>query len=368
MLLIISHSEDMHALILEYACLKFGHSVTRLSEEVLPQKASWSLRLSCNESDRFCSNTSFKSGAHLKLSEISSVWLRRTAKINLNPALHPDDIDVAKSQFQRFSECVWGAIAPDARWVNPWDRFDVTENKAMQLQKARSCGFSVPDTLISNDPSQIRDFAKLHHKRGIIYKSFTPIGFKEEGGDYLSVSTTRLSKDHLTDVFALQNCPGIYQPYIEKSFELRVTVFGHHCITAKIDSQNMPGGETDWRIAKLEHQTAEPFVLPKDIAEICSSLLMSMGLAYGAIDLIVTPEGEYIFLEINPHGQFLWLEALCPDLPLLDTMVQYLVDGPDMLDGRRRYGLSYPAIFSDDSFHSFWKMEKASLENVGTAA
>jgi D-alanine-D-alanine ligase-like ATP-grasp enzyme len=33
-----------------------------------------------------------------------------------------------------------------------------------------------------------------------------------------------------------------------------------------------------------------------------------LGLRYGAIDLRLTPQGEYVFLEINPGGQFLFCE------------------------------------------------------------
>jgi glutathione synthase/RimK-type ligase-like ATP-grasp enzyme len=100
------------------------------------------------------------------------------------------------------------------------------------------------------------------------------------------------------------------QNYIEKAFELRVTVVGREIFTCAIDSQKQDDdtGKVDWRQGYDYGLKYSRYDLPAEIAEKCLSFLQRMGLNFGCFDFIVTPDGRYVFLECNANGQWLWIE------------------------------------------------------------
>src|SRR5581483_5197347 len=114
--------------------------------------------------------------------------------------------------------------------------------------------------------------------------------------------------------------PTIFQPYIEKAFELRCVIIGERILAAKIDSQATEATRTDWRAGEAEH---EIFALPEKVKASIRRLMASFGLNFASLDMIVTPEGEFVFLELNPNGQWLWLE-LELGLPLVPSTADLL--------------------------------------------
>src|SRR5207249_3343457 len=99
--------------------------------------------------------------------------------------------------------------------------------------------------------------------------------------------------------------PSIFQEYIEKEYELRITVVGEKVFAAKVDSQKQDETKIDWR----KHKTLfQQYSLPKEISDKCVELTQKLNLSFGAIDIIRNKEGQYTFLEINPNGQWAWLD------------------------------------------------------------
>lgn len=101
--------------------------------------------------------------------------------------------------------------------------------------------------------------------------------------------------------------PVIYQPNVPKLFDVRVTIVGEEIFAAAIDSQVEPTARTDWRQTAhdLKH---ERHSLPIEVERGCLRLMRELGLVFGALDFVLTPDGRYVFLEINPNGQWLWIE------------------------------------------------------------
>ncbi|RKH25253.1 hypothetical protein D7X75_30375 [Corallococcus sp. CA031C] len=122
---------------------------------------------------------------------------------------------------------------------------------------------------------------------------------------------------------SLSNCPAIFQEFIDARFDIRVTVVGNRVFAVRIDSQS--GQSTlDWR---FDHSVAfELFELEPSIEASVLLLLRELGLTYGAIDMRQTPEGEYVFLEVNPAGQYLFAELLT-GAPISEAMAQELLLG-----------------------------------------
>ena len=89
-----------------------------------------------------------------------------------------------------------------------------------------------------------------------------------------------------------------------------MNIVGQEVLAIKIDSQHSQVSELDWRRYDVRNTPYSAYQLPTEIEKKCLQLTQRMGLEFGAIDLIRTPDGEYVFLEINGNGQFLWAEEL----------------------------------------------------------
>ncbi|NJR75066.1 MAG: hypothetical protein HC773_18390 [Scytonema sp. CRU_2_7] len=120
--------------------------------------------------------------------------------------------------------------------------------------------------------------------------------------------------------------PNDFQAYIPKRLELRITVVGQQVFAAEIHSQETNHTRYDWR--RYDHHKTPyfPHELPPEVEQRCVQLVEKLGLCYGAIDMILTPDGRYVFLEINPNGQYLWIE-LATGLPISDAICDLLISG-----------------------------------------
>ena len=115
--------------------------------------------------------------------------------------------------------------------------------------------------------------------------------------------------------------PSIFQKYIEKEYELRITVVGEEIFAAKVLSQSDCETIVDWRRKNLRFQCCE---VPEELNEKCCQMMKRLGIAFGAFDFIRTKEGQYYFLEVNPNGQWVWIEN-DTGLKISDAIINYLL-------------------------------------------
>lgn len=256
--------------------------------------------------------------------EIDVVWLRRPTLPVLPADMHPGDHEFARREWTRCDAGMWRTIAPAAFWVNPYEAAERAKSKALQLREAQALGLAIPQTLISNDPARIRAFIRSQPGE-TIYKPFLPAQWHDpETGSTHQLMTTVVAESDLPDDELLRLTPGIFQPRLAKSHELRVTCIGHHLFVAHLDSQAHDATQVDWRPGSWLIDTRVGS-LPDAVARRCRALLDRLGLVFGCIDFIVTPAGEHVFLEVNQMGQFLWLEQREPRLALLDAFCELLI-------------------------------------------
>lgn len=104
--------------------------------------------------------------------------------------------------------------------------------------------------------------------------------------------------------------PVLVQPYVEKKYELRVTVVGDALFTCRIYSQESELSRIDWRHYDLENVPHIATKLPNGISNAIRTFMRLSGLRFAAIDLIVEPSGRVRFVEANPSGQFAWIESM----------------------------------------------------------
>ena len=186
------------------------------------------------------------------------------------------------------------------------------DSKMLQLQVARSLGMKTPDTSFANTRESILKFARNYEY--VSLKSIVDSGLFLGGEkEYVFFSQKVRSKDlesQPDDAFS--QTVSFVQNYIEKKYELRLTVICDDVIACKIDSQLQSDetGKIDWHQG-YEHDLKQEIVeIPEHISEFCRKFLKKMKLNFGCFDFIVTPDDEYVFLECNPNGQWLWIELV----------------------------------------------------------
>lgn len=318
-LLIPTTPSDTHSIYVKLALEKLGHHVDLWYTADFPIQQTHSFEL---KNDKFSWRMKSRS---LKLNDAKYdlVWYRRPSKPTIPEYLHPDDFENAKKENFTFYQNFWQVIASDAKWINPVHSTYKVNSKVLQLKVAAKIGMNIPRTLISNDPSDIKKFIEKH-EGNVVYKTLYPMAWVKD--DYVRLTYASLiGMDDLSSDKLLQATPGIFQEKINKKYELRVTYFGDKYIATKINSQIHKEAIMDWRNAPTHELALEVTSLPEKIDELCQKLMRSFGVVFGCFDLIVTPEDEYYFLEVNEQGQFLWIEEVNPDIKMLNQFVAFIV-------------------------------------------
>ncbi|MBI3751774.1 MAG: RimK domain-containing protein ATP-grasp [Chloroflexi bacterium] len=255
----------------------------------------------------------YRTGAGvIDLARVGVVWVRRPSVpvVGGPPEVAAFVVDESAS----LTNGLWSILA--AEWINDLTAGRRASSKPLQLQLATSVGWKVPLTYIGNDPVEVR---RLRARCGgqMIMKPFTTAAVPLAGT--LRVPYTRLvGGADLRDDDAIWRCPAIWQEAIPKAFELRITVVGDHVLAGAIDSQASTRTRDDWRRYDFENVAHAAHDLPEHIRAQALALVSALGLRFGAIDAVVRPDGQYVFLEINPFGQWLWMEQLC-GLPIADA-------------------------------------------------
>ena len=267
---------------------------------------------------------------YIDSSEIKSIHYRRTTDCIFSKKVSKEEIrEYILDESEHFLECLPN-ILTDTFWLSNPDSIRRASRKPLQLAEAKTLNFAIPETLITNSPEELRNFIQSTNMKAFVAKAlFSPgIIFKGEKKEARSFYTRKLTReDILGNIENVINCPTIFQEYIEKDFELRITVVGKNVFACAIYSQKTEKTKEDWRRYDLSNTPHTSFQLPQDVEEKCLKLVEKLGLVFGCIDMIVTPRGEFIFLEINPNGQWLWIEELT-GLPISEAIANTLANPP----------------------------------------
>ncbi|MGI5163076.1 MvdC/MvdD family ATP grasp protein [Spirillospora sp. CA-253888] len=256
------------------------------------------------------------------LSRLSGVWYRRPTAFEFG-----DEMGEAEQEFARYEGLhgVGGILrGTDCLWMNRPDVDSVAELKPYQLKLAKRLGMRVPRTLLTNDPDEVVRLADQGHR--LVYKSLTG-GVIHYPGAYPSGLLTTVLGEEIHD-----NAPRVrhticqFQEYIEKAYEVRLTVIGNTYFAVTVDSQGDAATQVDWRAETQQMKYGDYRPLPEEVVKRTQSLMEELGTVYAAVDFIVTPEGEHVFLEANPSGQFMWMQNDL-GLPMSDRIADLLMRG-----------------------------------------
>lgn len=312
--LILAPATDEHALAVAGRLRERGGEVEIVDLSHFPQRASMSARYACCAD---CGGRGFAlelESGRIDLADVGAVWWRRPQPPEPSPAIRDDGHRLfAANEAQEALSGMWHSLA-SALWVNDPARDQVAHRKAYQLSVAQDVGLRIPHTLITNDPDEARAFVDGRGYRGVIYKAFSATE-----RDWRETRVLRPEELELLD--NVRYAPVIFQEYVEAVYDLRITAVGGKLFAVAIHSQ-----QTDYKVDfRMDVASArmEAVELPPEVERHLLALLSRLGLVYGAIDMRLTPDGRYVFLEINPAGQWLFVEEPSGQ-PIAEAMARLL--------------------------------------------
>lgn len=322
-ILILTNPEDFHAAAVSKALSHKGVAHTCWYISNFPTRQHASIHLS-NETLEW--DLSGVDGPLDLGTKPSAVWIRRPGRPVLSSDVDPADQEFALRECNSFLAGLRQFLGEGAFWVNSPQSFMKASSKLAQLRAAVRTGLKVPATLMSNDPLKVREFVRSRGK--VVYKTYFPFAWQTPQG-IATVFCSDVSLEDLPDDVVLKAAPGIYQELIPKSYELRITAMGKHLFPVKLESQAVDSGRSDWRAATEEIPLSLE-ELPAGVATACRAIMIDLGIVFGCFDFIVTPGGDYVFVEVNESGAFLWLEEQRSEFLLLDSFCELLRQGrPD---------------------------------------
>jgi hypothetical protein len=313
MILVVSSPSDPHASAVRTELSRTGSESWLLDLRAFPTR----LGLSLHYANDYPGPREVRcwDGCDLDLREVRTVWWRRPQPFELGDGLiRPSHRAFAYNECYEAWSGLWQTL--DAFWVNHPLKDEAAARKAFQLDVARSVGLTIPRTLITNEPAEIRRFIAEHRAAGVIYKAFSAT--EQEWRE------TRLLGDAEEGLLEqVRHAPVIFQEYIH-GVDLRVTVVGDALFAAAIHAQDT-SYHFDFRI-DMNAARVEPFVLRDSVHDGLMRLMRCLGLQYGAIDMRQTADGNVVFLEINPAGQWLFIEDRTGQ-PITRSMAELLRRG-----------------------------------------
>jgi len=240
--------------------------------------------------------------------DFSSVWYRRPERLRLTSAAPSPETEFTLDEWSAALEGFFAHI-PLERWMNHPAREAVASHKLHQLTQAAALGFTVPDTLVTQEPEELREFFTRHDGR-VIAKPMANghIERKGNGSDTL-IFTNRLRADDVRDCAELSGCPTLFQAEIRKRSDIRVTVVDGDVHAVELTACDPDGLQRcDIRRNHMDDVTHTLVALPPMLRDRVLALTRSYGLRYSAIDLAVDDHGSWVFFEINPNGQWAWMD------------------------------------------------------------
>ncbi|MDR3741843.1 MAG: hypothetical protein P4L40_22715 [Terracidiphilus sp.] len=312
MLLILTSDKDLTADFLIVELIRRGLPYFRLNSEDLA-KAYFAFSMNEKASRREIRVAT----RALDLGEVKSVWYRRAIHPGPVPALPRSESAFVAGELRHLTMGL--VLNPNILWVNPIDNVSVAEHKLYQLRIARDLGFAVPRTLVSSDPLELRHFAESNHQGTICKPIFH--GMFVDGNTAYSIYTRRVTPESLAEDAGI-GCPVFLQEEVPRCADVRATFIGPDCFVADIKGDE---GIVDWRDPALR-VSFTPSTLPADVERLCRAMLSRLGLCYGAFDFVRAPDGRLVFLEVNPTGEWAWLEDRL-GFPMRNTFIRLFYGG-----------------------------------------
>jgi len=257
----------------------------------------------------------------IRASQVQAVWHRKLWDIQLPAGLDPAYKNAVVKEYLTGRHLFLQALQ-HLPWINSLPAaLAAANNKLEQLKAAAAAGLTVPRTLFTNDAATASGF--LHTCKGDIVVKLHNALSRSMRGDTPFFPTTRLTAGDEKHFDQLAYCPMILQEYIHKQYELRIVYVDGAFFTGKIFTGGVE--PADWRTLNINSAAWQHYELPLPVKEKLDVLMRRLQLPFGAIDMIrQRPGGEYVFLEVNPQGEWGMLQKEL-GYPIGETIAEKLI-------------------------------------------
>jgi len=316
--LLLTHSGDFYTIdLVSKALARRGVRPIRFNTDLFPS----SIKLLAHAGDEHTTHLFTETGEQVSAAEVRAVWARKLwsprMAVDLDERYRSMCVTESIAALEGFLDALY-----DARWVNDLERQRAAENKQRQLRLAARAGLRVPRTLVTNDPAAARQFFAETDGQTVA-KLLRPIAVSMDAAKPF-VYTNRVREEDLAGAETLRHSPMVFQEFIPKACELRVAYVAGETFAGALDASGTSRGHTDWRRVAPEECRWQVAQLPTEVASGLRALMSGLGLVFGAVDLICTPSGEHVFLEVNPGGEWGMLERDL-GLPISEAIAEALL-------------------------------------------
>lgn len=320
---IVAPSTDSHAAAVAWGLRKCGVNSSIISPAELTT-GKISLNIDNEHTSILLQRVDDKS---IDVLNFKGFWFRDASPIpECCTQLHPADVENAQNDWRAHFRSLMLLIANAGIYSlnHPYSKL-FEDKKPVQLQLAKQAGLKVPKTYVGNDVAALRSM--FMQNSTLLFKTLTPNTWTpDEVSGNVKASFVHLVERDSSIWNNLYFCPVIVQEYVPKKYEVRLTVIGNTLIATGIHSQRYEFSKIDWRDPRI-YTKLDSFFLIKDIPiQVQAGVLKYcelVGVEFCALDFIVTPSNEWIFLEGNNSGQFVFCEAMVPEANILETFCKY---------------------------------------------
>ena len=302
---ILTRHDDFHAYVIRHALVERGVACSIIGADSLATTG----RIAWSASGDVVPTIRDLEGHDVAVDQLDVLWWRR---LSGEPRLPEVVMDEAARDLI-INDCraaMLGLFLTDFRgvWISHPEATRQAGNKLLQLRAAIRAGLRVPRTLVSQDLEKIQSFCES--------LSYEVIVKAVAGAPKAPTLTGRVTEELLSDEQAVTMSPAIYQELVPGTRHLRVCCFGDEVHTALLETQLL-----DWRYP-LDAEIS-PYVLDEEVASRVRQVIKDLGLRMGIVDMKLPSDGDAVWLEVNPQGQFLFLEGTC-GMPLIDSFSRFL--------------------------------------------
>ncbi|WP_066424310.1 MvdC family ATP-grasp ribosomal peptide maturase [Anabaena sp. 4-3] len=317
--LLITHSGDFFTIDkVAEAVLKKGAQPFRLDTDKFPLE----VQLTAHFEQTKTYHTIEYGDQSISTEQVQAVWLRRIWEPQLSEKLAPQFREACLRESKATLAGFWDSLR-EARWIDHLERINAAQDKLRQLRVAAEVGFITPRTLVTNKAEAAREF--FHQVNGkMVSKLLTALSHSMQATSSFFMYTSTVKEEDLRDAESLRYCPMVFQEQIPKQLELRVVYVNGKAFVGALDANVYAGAKADWRKPGVEVGAWQHHELPEQLLRRLQVFMTRFGLTFGALDFIVTPSGEYVFLEVNPVGEWGMLERDL-DLPIASAIADTLL-------------------------------------------
>lgn len=317
--LLISHSDDFFTIDrVAEALLKKGAQLFRLDTDKFPLQVQLTAHFDKSKSY----HTIEYNNQSISTEQVQAVWMRRIWEPQLGEELAPKFREACIRESRATLDGFWDSLK-DARWVDNLERIDYASNKLRQLRIASEVGFAIPQTLVTNKAEAAREFFRQVNGK-MVSKLLTALSYSMEANSSFFLYTSIVKEEDLQDAESLRYCPMVFQELIPKQQELRVVYVNGDVFVGALNADVYAAAKVDWRKPGVDVGAWQHHQLPDEVIRRLQAFMAKFGLSFGSLDFILTPSGEYVFLEINPVGEWGMLEKDL-DLPIANAIADTLL-------------------------------------------